>query len=212
MRSLYLYIKEGLKLAITGVGSYLVWYFSGPITAEIARQCFEWYYHLIHGTPSRFSVEFMLTYIPLRGHVTQYAYHYGNVICAGACMPLLYRLSNMVEVFWTGNEISPEPSELCQYTVTEDTTLISFSSESEPLESELPEPGESGLLAKEPDRPYFARALPKPPSVFTYASDPSPLRSLYRSGNQVSENTCWEESFSEARRRMQVACRLRSSG
>ncbi len=84
------------KLAAMGVGSYLVWYFAGPLAGEVGRQAFEGYYSFLHGTPSFYSVEYWVNYMPLRGHVTFYAYKYGDMFCAALSAPFFYKLPDML--------------------------------------------------------------------------------------------------------------------
>ncbi|HRE31180.1 MAG TPA: hypothetical protein PLD88_04320, partial [Candidatus Berkiella sp.] len=84
------------KLAAMGVGSYLVWYFGGPLAGEVGRQVFEGYYSFLHGTPSFYSVEYWVNYMPLRGHATFYAYKYGDMFCAALSAPFFYKLPDML--------------------------------------------------------------------------------------------------------------------
>ncbi|MCS5710862.1 hypothetical protein [Candidatus Berkiella aquae] len=84
------------KLAAMGVGSYLVWYFAGPLAGEVGRHAFESYYYFLHGTPSFYSFEYWVNYMPLRGHATFYAYKYGDMFCAALSAPFFYKLPDVL--------------------------------------------------------------------------------------------------------------------
>lgn len=86
-----------LKLAFMVLGIFLSWYFAGPIMAELARSAFEIYYSWRYGyIPSVWSLEYYFTFMPMRGHVTYYAYLYANKICALIAAPLFYKLPDMI--------------------------------------------------------------------------------------------------------------------
>ncbi len=84
------------KFVAMGVGSYLVWYFAGPITGELGRHAFEGYYYLLHGTPTVYSFEYWLNYLPLRGHTTYYSYKYGDMIFAAISAPFFYKVPDLI--------------------------------------------------------------------------------------------------------------------
>ncbi|MGE3319906.1 MAG: hypothetical protein AB7I18_11490 [Candidatus Berkiella sp.] len=86
-----------LKLLSMAVGILLAWYFAGPIVAEVARGAFEVFYLWQYGyIPSYWSLEYYFTFMPMRGHVTYYAYLYGNKICAFFAAPLFYKLPDII--------------------------------------------------------------------------------------------------------------------
>lgn len=86
-----------LKLLSMAVGILLAWYFAGPIVAEVARKAFEVFYLWKFGyIPSYWSLEYYFTFMPMRGHVTYYAYLYGNKICAFLAAPLFYKLPDII--------------------------------------------------------------------------------------------------------------------
>lgn len=84
------------KFVAMGVGSYLVWYFAGPLTGELGRHAFEGYYYFLHGTPSVFSFEYWLNYLPLRGHTTHYSYKYGDMLFAAISAPFFYKVPDFI--------------------------------------------------------------------------------------------------------------------
>lgn len=95
--SIFPIIMRMSKLLSMAVGILLVWYFSGPIIAEVARKAFEFFYIWQHGyIPSYWSLEYYFTFMPMRGHVTYYAYLYGNKICAFLAAPLFYKLPDII--------------------------------------------------------------------------------------------------------------------
>jgi hypothetical protein len=86
------------------LGFILAWYFAGPIVAELARNAFEIYYSWRFGyIPSAWSVEYYFTFMPMRGHVTHYAYLYGHKICALIAAPLFYKLPEVILVWFRSN-------------------------------------------------------------------------------------------------------------
>lgn len=90
------YIDKMIKFAVMAGGSYFVWYFAGPMTGEIGRHGYEYYYQLLYGIPKPWELGFWVNYVPMRGHVTHYAYQYGDVACAAISAPFFYKLSDMI--------------------------------------------------------------------------------------------------------------------
>ncbi len=61
-----------LNVAIMAGGTWLIWYLSGPLTAEIGRSGYEWLYDKLWGTPTLFSrrfFEWAFVYTPNRSHL-----------------------------------------------------------------------------------------------------------------------------------------------
>jgi|GEM_PF-5522872 len=87
---------QAMKLLVMGAGSYFVWYFAGPLSGEIGRHLFEYYYYMLHGTPSHLSFEYWINYLPLRGHATNYFYKYGEMGCVALSAPVFYLLPDLV--------------------------------------------------------------------------------------------------------------------
>lgn len=86
-----------LKLTSMALGILLAWYFAGPLIAELARSGFEIFYSWRYGyIPSIWSLEYYFTFMPMRGHVTYYAYLYANKIATLIAAPLFYKLPDMI--------------------------------------------------------------------------------------------------------------------
>lgn len=99
------------KIVAMGVGSYLVWYFAGPMTGELGRHAFEGYYYLLHGTPTVYSFEYWLNYLPLRGHTTYYSYKYGDMLCAALSAPFFYKVPDLLRYCLKRPQTQQDPDE-----------------------------------------------------------------------------------------------------
>lgn len=99
------------KLVAMGVGSYLVWYFAGPLTGELGRHAFEGYYYLLHGTPTVYSLEYWLNYLPLRGHTTYYSYKYGDMLCAALSAPFFYKVPDLLRYCFKRAPVEPQSAD-----------------------------------------------------------------------------------------------------
>jgi hypothetical protein len=98
------YTNVALKVGVMGIGSYVVWYFAGPLAGELGRSLFELQYKFLYGTPSLLSWDYWFSYLPLRGHVSYYAYKYGDVVCATVSAPFFYKLSDMIRCCFRGKQ------------------------------------------------------------------------------------------------------------
>jgi len=85
-----------VRLTSMSVGTYLAWYFAGPLVGELGRYAFESYYHLVYGTPSAASLAYWFEYLPLRGHATNAAFLWGNTACIALAAPLFYKLPDLL--------------------------------------------------------------------------------------------------------------------
>lgn len=111
--SIFPILMRVLKLASMVLGFILAWYFAGPIVAELARNTFEIYYSWRFGyIPSAWSVEYYFTFMPMRGHVTHYAYLYGNKICALIAAPLFYKLPEVMMTWFRSDMEETQPLSL----------------------------------------------------------------------------------------------------
>ncbi len=91
------------------VGIYLAWYFTGPIAAELARNAFEIFYSWRNGyIPSVWSFEYYTTFMPMRGHVTHYAYLYANKICVLIAAPIFYKLPDVIFAFFKSSPLDAD--------------------------------------------------------------------------------------------------------
>lgn len=89
-------IKKIIKYGCVGLGSFAVWYYSGPIIQELVRYGYTEYYDYRYGIPELYEWDYWTTFFPARGHLSGLAYQYGNTICTVAVMPLLTKIMNLV--------------------------------------------------------------------------------------------------------------------
>ncbi len=91
--------KQLLNIAVMAGGSWLIWYLSGPLTAEIGRAGYEWIYDKLWGTPTFFSSRFFewaFVYTPNRSHLENWLYNYAEYAGPLLAAPLLYKLPDLI--------------------------------------------------------------------------------------------------------------------
>lgn len=83
--------KETIKLSLTALATGTIWFYTGPIASMAARQAFQYSYHMLYGIPHWYNPSYALTYMPLREHVSHYAYEYGGLMLGSLCAPIIYK-------------------------------------------------------------------------------------------------------------------------
>lgn len=117
-------LRNTMRTFAVGIGgSSVIYYLASPYAADITRTIYEIYYSWVHGIPSFFSLEYWFSFLPLRGHVSSYAYNYAAIFFASACACALYA--------WTA-VIKP----LLQGEVAENAIISALPEESQALEPE----------------------------------------------------------------------------
>ncbi len=92
-------LEQLFNVAVMAAGSWLIWYYSGPIAAEAGRNTYEFIYDKLWGTPNWFSwrmFERAFYYIPNRSHIGNLLYNYAEYAGPLIAAPFLYKLPDVI--------------------------------------------------------------------------------------------------------------------
>lgn len=91
--------QQIFNLSVMAAGSWLIWYYSGPIASEVGRNAYEFIYDKLWGTPQWLSwraFERAFYYIPNRGHVGNWLFNYAEYLGPLIAAPFLYKLPDLI--------------------------------------------------------------------------------------------------------------------
>lgn len=80
------------------IGSWVIWYFSGPTLSWLTRYTYDYFCNWIHGGPGFWgAVRWWWYCMPPEEHLANYAYSWSEVAFASCSAPLIYWVSNKIQ-------------------------------------------------------------------------------------------------------------------
>lgn len=95
------FVKKTVRILCACMGGALVWYFSGPLLEELAREMYTQYYTYRFGAPDVLSLDYWTTFFATRGHLGGLAYQYGSTFASIVSAYLFSQAPELLELFKT---------------------------------------------------------------------------------------------------------------